>query len=289
MLRDEAADTEETEVAAGERFDFGENWQRFLSVLSEERIVLAERSLTEMLGVDTLRGETFLDVGCGSGLFSLAARRLGASVVSFDYDATCVACAEELRQRFFRGDPQWTIRQGSILDAALVRSLGVFDVVYAWGVLHHTGALQAALENVAKVVANGGKLFVAIYNDQGIRSVFWRRVKRIHCSSVAGRWTTSALFIPYFILGGVVADLTRGKNPLARYRTSGTPRGMSRVRDWFDWLGGLPFEVAKPEVVFDFFARRGFSLIRMTTCGGKWGCNEFVFVKDHTEPPLVRP
>ncbi|MBI2962876.1 MAG: class I SAM-dependent methyltransferase [Deltaproteobacteria bacterium] len=275
------------EIALGERFDFGRNWRRFLALLNEQRIAGAEQSLREMLGGDALRGARFLDVGSGSGLFSLAARRLGASVLSFDYDPSSVACTEEIRRRFFPDDAEWTIRRGSILDREFIRSLGVFDVVYAWGVLHHTGNLRLALEIVADTVAARGRLFLAVYNDQGIRSVLWRQVKRAYCSSTVARWLIAALFLPYFVLGGLVADLARRKNPLDRYRAAGTPRGMSRIRDWSDWLGGLPFEVAKPEVICEFFDRRGFRLKRLTTCGGRPGCNEFVFVKDRPAEPAA--
>jgi 2-polyprenyl-6-hydroxyphenyl methylase/3-demethylubiquinone-9 3-methyltransferase len=54
---------------------------------------------------------------------------------------------------------------------------------------------------------------------------------------------------------------------------------MSRVHDWFDWLGGYPFEVARPEEIFAFYQARGFSLERLKTCGGGLGCNEFVLRK----------
>lgn len=54
---------------------------------------------------------------------------------------------------------------------------------------------------------------------------------------------------------------------------------MSHWHDWIDWVGGYPFEVAKPELIFDFYRDRGFTLHNMTTCGGGGGCNEFVFIR----------
>lgn len=148
--------THAQELDQGQRFAFGQNWSNFLRTLDDERILEAERSLKQMLEVESLRDKRFVDVGSGSGLFSLAARRLGASVHSFDYDPQSVACTSELKRRFFPGDPQWTVEEGSVLDDDYLASLGRFDVVYSWGVLHHTGAMWKALENVTHLCAGGG-------------------------------------------------------------------------------------------------------------------------------------
>src|SRR5207302_10440486 len=134
------------EVTRGERFEFGKNWGRFLEVLDDERIGEAEESLKKMLEVEGLAGKSFLDIGSGSGLFSLAARRLGARVHSFDYDPQSVACAAELRRRYFPNDEDWVVEPGSALDEAYLNRLGTFDIVYSWGVLHHTGAMWQALK-----------------------------------------------------------------------------------------------------------------------------------------------
>src|SRR3989304_4990091 len=164
------------EVNLGQRFEFGKNWERFLSALNEERIVEAEKSIKKMLGVDNLRGKSFLDIGSGSGLFSLVARRLGADVYSLDYDPHSVACTAELKRRYFNLDSQWIVKEASALDQGFLKSLGQFDIVYSWGVLHHTGAMWQALENVAPLVKMEGLLYISIYNDQGMISRVWTRI-----------------------------------------------------------------------------------------------------------------
>jgi 2-polyprenyl-3-methyl-5-hydroxy-6-metoxy-1,4-benzoquinol methylase len=271
--------TEQQITEDGNRFQFGENWKRFLSVLDAERIAEAEQSLKGMLEVETLSGRSFLDIGSGSGLFSLAARRLGARVHSFDYDAQSVACAQELKRRFFAGDAGWTIERGSVLDEDYIKRLGQFDIVYSWGVLHHTGAMWRALSNAAVPVAEGGRLFVAIYNDQALKSRLWRSVKRLYCSGAIGKIIVPIIFIPFFLIGGLGLDIVRGRSPLARFREYKRSRGMSIVHDWIDWLGGYPFEVARPEEIFDFYRARGFALDKMMTCGGGLGNNQFVFTR----------
>ena len=135
------AQQHQEEVAKGDRFRFGKNWQHFLANLTPRQIETAQGSLQSYLQLERLDGKTFLDVGSGSGLFSLAARRLGAKVRSFDYDEQSVECTRELRRRFFPDDTAWIIEQGSVFDKQYLGTLGTYDVVYSWGVLHHTGAM----------------------------------------------------------------------------------------------------------------------------------------------------
>lgn len=276
------ADNFAAEVQSGDRFQFGENWSAFLSVVNDERIEEAKLSLRDMLGRDDLEGLSFLDVGSGSGLFSLAAARLGARRVhSFDYDPSSVGCTQELRRRYAPA-VDWTVEQASALDAEYVRSLGDFDIVYSWGVLHHTGDMWTALENTIAPVADGGQLFISIYNDQGPRSHFWRAVKRLY------NMLPAPLRFPFTLLVMVPREglsmlkavaLGRPHAYVRGWTDYKRSRGMSRWHDLVDWVGGYPFEVAAPEEIFDFARKRGFTLDRLTTCGGGLGCNQYVFVR----------
>lgn len=264
------------EVKRGERFEFGENWRQFLNALSEERIAEAERSLKLMLRIETLTGLTFVDVGSGSGLFSLAARRLGAVVHSFDFDPTSVHCTRELRRRFFADDPQWIIEEGSVLNAEYLKTLGVFDIVYSWGVLHHTGQMWQALKQVQMLVKLNGKLFIGLYNNAGRMSTYWRAVKRTYCRLPS--FLKPLVLYPAFVqIWGprCLLEVLQLK-PFYTWRNYQRKRGMAPWRDVVDWVGGYPFEVSTPAEVFEFCHRSGFELRKLvSTCSN--GINQFVF------------
>lgn len=281
----------QTHSMTADRFEFGANWSRFLETVDESRIAAAAASLQAMLGVDRLDGRTFLDVGSGSGLFSLAAHRLGARVHSFDYDPQSVACTREMQRRFGQGGAEWTIEQGSALDSEYLASLPAADVVYSWGVLHHTGDLWTAMDLVAQRVAPGGQFFLAIYNDQGQTTHRWIAVKRLYQRLpnllrpvlAAGVGGVLLLRRVLAMLCSLLLRLLTLRNPFAPLQALASDirktdaRGMHRWYDLVDWVGGWPFEVARPEQVLDFLRARGFELERLKTCGGGLGCNEFVF------------
>jgi 2-polyprenyl-3-methyl-5-hydroxy-6-metoxy-1,4-benzoquinol methylase len=268
------------------RFAFGENWADFAQRIDDERVRSAVESLRERLG--DLSGLRFLDVGCGSGLFSLAAVLLGAEVSAFDYDAASVRTTQRLLQAHAPGRP-WTVEQGNILDADLVDRLGEWDVVYSWGVLHHTGDMYQAWENVSQLVVPRGQLFISIYNDQGALSARWARVKRTYNRLPKQLRTLFVLLLMVPIELRDFAGNALGGHPEIYARAWTHPqRGMTRWHGFVDWVGGFPFEVAKPEDVLEFFRGRGYQLDWMRTCGGGIGCNEFVLSRS-AEAGSARP
>jgi 2-polyprenyl-6-hydroxyphenyl methylase/3-demethylubiquinone-9 3-methyltransferase len=265
-------------VQAERRFEFGDNWLDFARGIGAEQIEEAEHSLRTLLRRDTLAGQSFLDVGCGSGLFSLAARRLGARVHSFDYDRSCVRCAQELRQRHFPDDPGWQVEHGSILERGYVGGLGSFDVVYAWGVLHHTGAMNEAIANAASLVAPDGLFAFALYHRTRLCSL-WRAEKRWYAgASVEAQRRARAIYVALLRLRFL---LTGGdfESYVANYKTM---RGMNFSHNVQDWMGGYPYESISAPEVDTLLQQLGFGCVhRMNTpvTIGLFGsgCDEYLY------------
>ena len=258
------------EIANKKRFRFGRNWKKFSALINNDRIIAAEKSLLRMLGLESLEGRSFLDIGSGSGLHSLAARNLGARVLSFDYDIDSVACTRALKNRYYEDDENWKIEHGSVLDKTFLESIGEFEIVYSWGVLHHTGEMWTALENLADQVSSNGLLFVALYNSQPLGSKYWSFVKKSYNAYILMRPFWIFIHLLYPSIPSLILKIFQNRD---------LPRGMSIWYDLLDWLGGYPFEVSTPSEIFNFYKDRGFVLVQIDTVGGKLGCNEYVFKK----------
>lgn len=268
-----------------EQYDFGTNWRSFIeNHLTEASREEALQSLTAFLGLDSLEGRTFVDVGCGSGLFSWAAHKLGAKrVLSFDVNPNSVACCAQLR--LDEGEPEnWEVREISVLDDAAMRELGEFDIVYSWGVLHHTGEMWRAIENAAGLVKPSGVMWIGIYNradGMGLysdgrvgSSRFWEKEKTFYNRLP----TVGQRAMDYAAASGMVAAyILAGRNPVREIRQHNKNRGMSWMVDIRDWLGGWPYEYASVEEIFKFVHQRfGYSLDNVITTNSLRN-NEFLF------------
>jgi 2-polyprenyl-6-hydroxyphenyl methylase/3-demethylubiquinone-9 3-methyltransferase len=270
-----------TSLDTNDRFQFGANWKRFLDHLDDSKIKQSEAALKELLVKNDLSGIRFLDLGSGSGLSSLAAKNLGAAVVSVDFDPKSVACTGELKRRFHPDDSDWMVLQGSALDADFLRSLGQFEVVYSWGVLHHTGAMWIGLENAISRVAPNGLLFIAIYNDQGWKSRIWWLIKWFYNRLPSLLQTPYAVGLGLFFYTINIIKYTLRLRPMEAIGpifSSNRYRGMTLKHDLIDWIGGFPFEFATYDVLEKYMETRGFMLISGRQASSL-GCHEQVFCK----------
>jgi SAM-dependent methyltransferase len=260
------------------RFRFGDNWLDFSRTLGADQLSEAEASLRRHLRCNTLAGLTFLDIGSGSGLFSLAARKLGARVHSFDFDEDSVLCTTQLCERYFAGDREWTIERGSILDREYARSLDTFDVVYAWGVLHHTGAMHDALVAAARLVAPGGLFAFALYH-RTVMCPLWRWEKRWYSgASPQAQQRARSIYIALLR----TAFFLTGRDFRSHVANYHSVRGMDFLHDVHDWMGGYPYEsILAPEV--DALMRPlGFACVYatgtpLTTGIFGSGCDEYLY------------
>jgi SAM-dependent methyltransferase len=261
------------------RFGFGKNWQDYVQKhFSDEKVQISQRHLLRFLKRDNLNSLSFLDIGCGSGLHSLAAWRSGAkTVISFDYDTHSVSTTRRLHA--MSGSPEnWTIFQGSVLDPEFLRDLPKADIVYSWGVLHHTGSMWKAIENAGMCLSEGGLFYIALYSKDVYVSPhysYWIDVKRAYnrAGLVQRRW----MEWQYAWRDSIRSHLVRGKNPLSYMREYKKFRGMSYWHDVKDWLGGFPMEFAGNKETEAFVHDRlGLALVNIKAGEGN---TEFLFQK----------
>ncbi len=251
---------------------FEANFKRYMAYyLDEEKLYQAMKNLTEFFRLDSFQGKTFLDIGSGSGLFSIAAQKLNADkVTSVDLFTNLIKkCKEQ-----YKFDTQWEIIEGSILDKNIISQIQKHDLVYCWGVVHHTGKMWEAIENVSNLVKPKGRVYMGIYNESDNIGFYpdgrfgtskqWRLIKKIYVNLPSFIQT---LFEYYAILSISLIYLLTLNNPIKKLRSIET-RGMNWRTSLKDWLIGYPYEFSPPENVVEFFVKKGFKLIKIRTNNG---------------------
>jgi len=259
-------------------FSFGENWSHYAEKIDESRIEEAEKSLIRLVGREAIEGKTFLDIGCGSGLFSLAAVRLGArKLLAVDLDPKSVQTTRKTLSRYAAGK-NWDVQNVSVFNLD-PEKLGTFDVVYSWGVLHHTGAMYQAITKAATMVAPTGMISLALYAKTPFCGM-WRIEKRIYSQSP--KWVQKMIEAVYLTLVRMRLAL-KGESYQKRREKYWEQRGMDMYYDTRDWLGGYPYESISPGEAKTFMRGLGFDQIRAFTepCIGLLGtgCDEYSFTR----------
>jgi 2-polyprenyl-6-hydroxyphenyl methylase/3-demethylubiquinone-9 3-methyltransferase len=259
-------------------FNFGENWQAFSqNSLDTDKFKAAVESMEQLIGPNNIQNRSFLDIGCGSGIFAIAASLLGAKkVVGIDISKESIAASMANKDQFA---PQNNIAffHKSIFDDDLF-AIGIFDIVYSWGVLHHTGDMNKAINCAAQCVAEGGLFVVAIYNKHW-SSGLWKSIKWFY--NVMPKWIQKPMVWIFYIIIALAKMIVTRKNPFTKKK-----RGMSFYYDVVDWIGGYPYEYASKEDIIDLMTKKGFAFLKFIKAAVPTGCNEFVFLKGGTVSTL---
>ena len=251
-------------------FSFGKNWGDYLKTVTGQEIDSAKRDIAEWLGTDFVSGKVVVDIGSGSGIHSLAFYLLGAKeIYSFDSDQHSVEATRALWEK--EGRPEnWVISHGSILDDGYIKSLGQFDIVYSWGVLHHTGAMWKALRNSFSLIKPGGRLWMSLYAKGPNYHKDLELKKKYNSSAKAGKH-----WMIYKRIGRLMLRRLRHfKNPFTWNEKK--ERGMNVYHDLVDWLGGLPYEVASEDEVLRIGREHDLVLERIKVIGERM-CSIYVF------------
>lgn len=266
---------------ADHSFSFGKNWENYATTLSEDKIQQAKDDLQGLLAPTSLEDKTFIDIGCGSGVHSVAAIQLGVkSLRAIDVDADSVRTTKATLAKYAQ-EASCEVEEQSIFD---VSPDVKYDIVYSWGVLHHTGNMWKAIQHASELVKSNGYLAIAIYKKSPLCGL-WRIEKNFYSRlPPILQLPITCLFATFFLLGILVS----GRNPVAYVRNYEVLRGMNFWHDIIDWLGGYPYESATPHEIQRRMRQKGFQFIKETNAEAPrafglfgCGCGEYLFRKDN--------
>ena len=254
------------------KFSFGINWTDFAKNKVDENIVSTHVNdalghllrMPGFLSAKPLEGKRVIDIGCGSGLSSLSFYENGCrDITSFDVNEDSIKATNIIKERFCNDESnlKWSIKEGSILDENLVsdlRSQEKYDLVYSWGVLHHTGDMRKAIDNTLSLCQSGSILWMALYikvDQPDGEEIYQNDLKLKIKFNEASEETKKEM---------IVSRLKKvfGNNP-ATWTRPYDNRGMTPINDVTDWLGGYPYEVARAKDIKRLLEANGFSEIEV--------------------------
>lgn len=258
------------------QFNFGENWENFSkNQLSSTKIQEAKKDFVKFFQNESIKNQTFIDIGFGQGMSLLIANTLGAITVGNDINPLSEKVLE-FNKSYFSDIKEISIPIiiGSILKESTLNAIRQineqYDIVHSWGVLHHTGEMWEAINNSSELVNKNGKFIIAIYNKHW-SSPLWHTIKKTY--NYSPKFIKKLIISIFYFIILIAKFSVTFKNPFKK------ERGMSFYYDVIDWVGGYPYEYANKEEIQTYIENLGFQLIYYNKAQVPTGCNEYVFKK----------
>ena len=201
-------------AAARVREFYDEVWTRYLQ--DQEA---ARSHLGEIFPAELVRDRRALDAGCGGGAFARALAESGARFVcGLDLSLGSLGTARRVNSAANAAHVCGTMDRLPFRD-------GGFEIVWAWGSVEHTVHPWAALAELDRALAPGGRLMVALYKRTGLTRL--HGVMRAALSSLPRRTHAPMSRALAWVLAPVVRLFQRREKMRAGERLAGL------VHDWF--------------------------------------------------------
>ena len=249
-------------------FSFGKNWLHFIQNNINDSVI--ESSRIDIIKWFDVKDKSIIDIGCGSGLSSLIFNNEKAKYIySFDYDINSVDSTLLLKNKQKIINNDWVIKQGNILDTDYIKSLGKFDIVYSWGVLHHTGDLWKAIKNA--IYLSNDLIMLSLYSNIANYDNDFTAKQNYNKFNELEKKKNIADYVM------TVKQSSKKNEEILNWNTP-SKRGMNKYNDIIDWVGGFPYEVCSTKQINQFMEENGFILIQKYD-PVQQACHEWLFKK----------
>ncbi len=175
VLRQLRSRSEQREREGETQQVYGQLWDRFdeKAYVEQAYRILAERFAGSEFDLNAVAGRRVLDMGCGSGRYTIALARAGAArVVGVDLGSRSIEWARTIAEGAGLTNVEFVV--GNVLKLSCEDR--AFDFVFCNGVLHHTTDMEGGIRELHRVLRCGGRAFLYVYADGGL---FWYSRKRM--------------------------------------------------------------------------------------------------------------
>lgn len=128
----------------------------------EQRKYFVEPHIPAFAQFERWRGKKVLEVGCGMGTDTINFARAGAQVTAVDLSTESLALAKQ-RTKVFGMEDRISFYQANAEELTLYVPAGKYDLIYSFGVIHHTPRPDRAIEQIKQFMDISSELRMMLY------------------------------------------------------------------------------------------------------------------------------